>query len=120
MASPAASPQIFRALLLVVLLLSALACAAPGEGKKAEQGYALCQPLIDGLAAYHEEHGTYPDSLDALAPDWVDHVPESYDGKPILYERTEEGYRLEFSYERPGMNHCTYTPVGGWECEGYF
>ena len=29
-------------------------------------------------------------------------------------------FRLRFSYERPGMNHCDYTPESGWECYRYY
>lgn len=104
----------------VLFLLCALACQAPGEGKKAQAGFDLCVPLIAALDNYYERYGIYPDTLDALIPEFVEQVPERYDGIPIVYEKTEDSYWLRFSYEGPGINHCIYTPQELWLCEGYF
>ena len=119
-ALPLSSACFIRLLFCLGLLVAAVGCAAPGEGKKAEAGYALCEPLIDALALYYDDHGAYPDTLEALAPDYVETVPETYDNFPLEYQPTETGYTLQFSYQRPGMNECVYTPDTGWGCSGYF
>jgi hypothetical protein len=113
------NPRLILAFCLA-LLVAVMACAAPGEGRKAAAGYALCEPLIDGLARYHGEYASYPDTLDALVPGFVDTIPVTYDNFPILYARTDASYTLEFSYQRPGMNTCVYTPDSDWSCSGYF
>ena len=114
--------QLFLGIILfcVVTAAGAAACDAPGEGKKAERGYALCQPVIEALAEYYDQNGEYPDHLDLLTPGYIDQVPDSYDGFPVEYEKTGESYSLTFSYQRPGMNQCVYTPETGWESYGYF
>ena len=104
----------------LALLVAMLACAAPGEGRKAAAGYTLCEPLIDALTQYHAQYAGYPDNLDALAPDFLDVIPTTYDNFPIVYTRTDSGYTLEFSYQRPGMNTCIYNPGTSWTCSGYF
>jgi hypothetical protein len=109
-----------RFALCMAVLVAMMACAAPGEGRKAAAGYALCRPLIDALAEYHNQHGSYPETLEALVPDFVDAVPATYDNLPLEYTRTDTSYTLEFSYQRPGMNTCVYRPDGDWTCSGYF
>jgi hypothetical protein len=113
-------PRLLTLLLCVALLAATLACAAPGEGRKAAGGYALSEPIIDALARYHDATGTYPDTLESLVPDYLEAVPETYDNLPLVYEQTGTGYTLQFSYTRPGMNECVYTPDAGWSCSGYF
>jgi hypothetical protein len=47
------------------------------------------------LAAYHREHGTYPNKLDALAPKYLAKIPKDiFSGKPLIYRPTEKGYLL--------------------------
>jgi hypothetical protein len=112
--------------ILVALLGMALACAPwrqvqpPGEGPKAEAGYAACEPVIQALAAYHADHHVYPESLAALSPDYLETVPDEVNELAIVYQQEEEAYSLRFSYTGPGMNHCTYTPDAGWDCYGYY
>ena len=46
------------------------------------------------LAAYRNDHGGYPESLEMLVPKWVAAVPvDLFTGEPLRYERTAEGYR---------------------------
>ena len=52
----------------------------------------LC--TIAALAAerYRRDHGEWPDSLEALAPDYLDAVPaDPADGRPLRYQRFAEG-----------------------------
>ncbi|MCS6976040.1 MAG: hypothetical protein NZM31_03385 [Gemmatales bacterium] len=47
------------------------------------------------LAAYRSEHGQYPETLDALAPEYLPTVPNDvFTGKPLIYRRTQQGYLL--------------------------
>ncbi len=51
--------------------------------------------LALALAAYHCEKGAYPQSLDALAPDYLDDVPlDEFTGQPLRYVSNEHGYLL--------------------------
>ena len=69
-------------LLLGLLLLSGcippfffLDCA-PSKCKEAKEGFAHSQPVIAALDAYRQEHGGYPDNLNALVPRYIPAVPE--------------------------------------------
>jgi hypothetical protein len=108
----------FRVLGLL-LCLPLLGCPRPGQGRKAEKGYATCEPVIAALERYHQEKGAWPDSLEALVPDYLAGVP-ALGGYPLKYQRAGEGYELQFSYTGPGVNRCTYTPESKWRCSGYF
>lgn len=112
-----------RRLWIVLLLLILLAgCEKPGEGKRAEAGFAACEPLIAALEEYHDDYGAYPEALADLEPDYLADVPEEVNGYPIEYDRQPEAgtYALTTRYERPGMNICIYTSEGGWNCHGYY
>ena len=103
-----------------VYLLLKPATEAPGEGAKAQAGYQASQPIIAALAAYHDQEGAYPETLAALVPGYLASLPGDVNGYPIEYRLTDVSYSLEFSYTGPGMNHCSYTPEGGWDCYGYY
>ena len=94
----------------------------PGVGVKAERGYAACNPIIDALEVYKETHRDYPTTLEELVPGLIAEVPTSVPGAEIWYEKTEAGYRLNFTYTGPGMNICTYSPEAGteWKCSGAY
>jgi hypothetical protein len=111
---------IFRVATLVCLGLILTGCPKPGEGEQAERGYQACQPIIDALAHYHADTGVYPESLNVLLPTYITAIPQTVNAYPIQYTKALSSYRLRFSYERPGMNHCDYTPETGWICVGYF
>lgn len=117
--------------LLAILLVScvlgaAAACTGrateepPGVGAKAERGYQACGPIIAALAQYHQAHGAYPDSLDALVPDYLAAVPAEVNSEPLRYNKRQESYTLSFSYIGPGMNSCTYSPEEEWHCSGAY
>jgi hypothetical protein len=47
------------------------------------------------LAAYRDDTGRYPDSLDKLVPKYLEGIPNDlFTGKPLRYRLTEEGYLL--------------------------
>ena len=47
------------------------------------------------LAVYRAEHGAYPEKLVELVPSVLDKRPvDLFDGKPIIYERFDDGYLL--------------------------
>jgi hypothetical protein len=56
--------------------------------------YALMRAAIAALAAerYRRQHGRWPDTLDALVPEFLPEVPlDPHDGKRLRYRRLEEG-----------------------------
>jgi hypothetical protein len=77
---------------ICVLLVVFLSCVphtsfgpGPGEAEGAVRGYEACAPLIAALEEYHEVNGSYPDSVDALVPGYLDVVPGEVSGDPIIY-----------------------------------
>jgi RNA polymerase sigma factor (sigma-70 family) len=51
--------------------------------------------LAFALAAYRADHGRYPEDLDALAPRYLEEVPNDlYSGKALIYRPSEHGYLL--------------------------
>lgn len=92
----------------------------PGVGVKAERGYRACEPIITALSRYQDDHGGYPNNLEALVPDYLEAVSLSVNDMPILYGLKEQSYTLEFSYVGPGMNHCSYSPELEWDCYGFY
>lgn len=104
----------------LAIMFSGTVLQKPGEGKKAEQGYALAAPVITALESYHDAEGHYPTQLIELLPDYLTDLPKQKDGTPLEYAVGEKSYRLQFSYTKPGFNTCTYRPEVGWECHGYY
>src|SRR5260370_6364532 len=52
------------------------------------------------LAAYQRDRGSYPKTLDELAPKYLAKVPNDYfTGKPLVYRPNEKGYLLYRSEE---------------------
>ncbi len=92
----------------------------PGEGKKAERGYALAAPIITALENYHTAEGHYPTQLEELLPYYLSDLPLQEDGTPLEYAVEGESYWLQFSYTKPGFNDCIYRPEAGWKCHGYY
>ena len=79
--------------ILVALLLPAVRAAADAEIRSRE--------LIDltrmsfALSAYKSDNGTFPETLDKLAPKYIPELPTDYFAPgPYHYERTATGYLL--------------------------
>lgn len=50
------------------------------------------------LERYRTRHGSYPDSLSALAPDFLKVVPSDFmNGQPLHYRRTDDGHFILYS-----------------------
>ena len=92
----------------------------PGQGPRAQAGYAAAAPVIAALDQYHQAHGSYPATLSALVPEQLPALPGVVNGYPLEYQAAAGSYSLAFSYTGPGMNHCTYTPGTLWQCNGYY
>ena len=135
MSTPPVSSR--RPLFLAILAVAALGCLVacglgglwayqtfvgepPGQGARAQRGYQAAAPIIAALERYHQAHGQYPATLDALVPAELPAVPAEVNSYPITYHAADDGYTLEFSYTGPGMNHCTYTPATQWKCYGFY
>lgn len=82
---------------LVCGIVTAAYPAAARTQSRLDMGRSL---TIAGLsiAAYHADHGRYPESLDALIPKYLDKIPrDQYVDQPVVYQRTDMGFRL-YSY----------------------
>ena len=71
---------------------------------KAGQKFAYTQANVDqavvacGLERYRLTHGQFPETLDALIPQFADKIPHDLiTGEPLKYHRTEDGYFVLYS-----------------------
>lgn len=93
----------------------------PGVGEKAEKGYAFSEPIIAALEQYKTDHGSYPEKLDQLAPDYLPAPPTAPEGLDYSYSSDGSTYSFSFHYRGPGLNTCTYkSEVKEWNCSGAF
>jgi hypothetical protein len=81
-----------------------LAAIAVPNAAKATQTLAFNQTLANqaqiacALERYHLAHGEYPETLDALAPQFIETIPHDIiGGQPLHYRRTEDGKFLLYS-----------------------
>ena len=112
-------PRIILFLYLVAVLTSCF-FEEPANTSKAKQGFAILAPTIQSLTEYYRVTNKYPDSLDSLVPNYLNSIPQEFDNIPIHYQKRDKSYILKFSYQKPGINHCIYTPKTDWNCHGYF
>jgi hypothetical protein len=113
------------AVVIIALMIGIVACGisdeAPGEGAKAEKGYELSATIIDALETYRAENGGYPDTLDALVPDYLAQLPADPVIDSFNYVPQDDGYKLSFHYYGPGVNTCDYSSASeAWDCSGYY
>jgi hypothetical protein len=60
---------------------------------KADQALIAC-----GLERYHHTHGDYPETLDALVPQFITKLPtDVINGQPLKYRRTDDGSFILYS-----------------------
>ena len=110
----------------VVCCALAVGCwgPVPGEGEKAERGFASAPPVIAAIERYRSTRGQYPAGLEALVPALLPRAAllgPAQAGYPWEYQRDSTGYTLTFRYTGPGMNSCRYSPSEPhWKCGGYF
>lgn len=111
----------------VLLLAIGLAgCDHPGEGPKAQRGYARSQPVIQALERYREEHRMYPTELTTLVPRYLPPTAlqppnDPAQNHPFEYRVERDSYELTFTYAGPGFNRCTYaSATRRWTCRGAF
>jgi hypothetical protein len=63
-----------------------------GEGSWRNQAYLRCAIVAVAVERYRLAHGTWPDSLTSLVPEFLSKVPlDPYDAKPLRYRRLEDG-----------------------------
>ncbi|HEY2328509.1 MAG TPA: hypothetical protein VGI63_01710 [Verrucomicrobiae bacterium] len=54
--------------------------------------------IVCALQRYHLAHGNYPETLDALAPQFIEKIPHDIiNGQPLHYRRTDDGKFLLYS-----------------------
>jgi hypothetical protein len=79
-------------------LLLALAAPSVRKTQHAYDRVEQCERNLQiafALAAYQRDNGTYPKSLDALAPKYLAKVPgDLFTGKPLVYRPAEKGFLL--------------------------
>lgn len=79
---------------------------------KAESALWLdCADVMIALERYRLKTGTYPETLDALVPDYLKSVPQDSfaEGKPLNYGRSEDNYRL-YSVGENGVDNIGSAP----------
>jgi hypothetical protein len=83
---------------------SFLAATAAGNYIKATQVLLFRQTLVNeslivcALERYHLAHDEYPETLDALAPQFIEKVPHDFiGGQPLKYHRTDDGKFILYS-----------------------
>jgi hypothetical protein len=114
-----------------LFLLFMVTCFGPpsGRGARAEAGYAIAAPILAALERYHADHGAYPESLNALLPDYLSpseipfpqERPGTLGEDGFAYSTDSSGFRLGFRYTGPGINRCIYkSATKHWSCGGYF
>jgi hypothetical protein len=117
------------ALLYTPLALFFAVChgAYVGDAPRAQVGFQWAEPVVAALERYRHERGTYPDSLAALVPRYLEspgrlELPERGEfSQGPRFERDGDGYELSFEYHGPGVNRCRYRSAERrWACGGYF
>jgi len=79
--------------MLVSLLLPAVPAALAAETRGDVRTRSLEVALA--LAAWHADHDSYPETLEALVPTSLAAVPDDpFAAAPLRYELTRDGYRL--------------------------
>ncbi len=108
---------------LAFILIALFGCFdKPGEGKKAEKGYKICNTIIIALDSCYKENTVYPDSLSFLVPDYMKAIPADDNIQSLEYtvSNLKDSFSLTFTYTAPGVNRCTYTQEKKWKCNGYY
>ena len=85
------------------LLISCACCSCPRSDVSLKT-FAYAQASVDlarmaiALERYRLAHGEYPESLDALAPQFMEKVPHDViGGRPLHYRRTDDGQFVLYS-----------------------
>ncbi len=87
----------------------------------------LC--LAFALAWYHCDHGSYPKTLDVLAPKYLANVPrDMFSDKPLIYRPSDKGYLLysvgvngkdeggrDYTFEPRGDDLAIRMPLPEWK-----
>jgi len=76
----------------------------PAIGRAAVEKFAMIQSSVDlarvacALERYHLAHGEYPETLDLLAPQFIETIPHDIiGGQPLHYRRTADGQFVLYS-----------------------
>jgi len=80
------------------------------------QTYADLAQVACALERYRLAHGGYPETLDALTPNYIDKLPHDViNGQPLHYRRTESGHFILYSIgwnEKDDGGQNAFTPKG--------
>jgi len=90
--------------LLLAFFLFVNLVNAPHKGETDQLNRRKGDCIIAALRAYQRDHGRYPETLDALAPDYLKAVPQRVirpgetTGRPFDYEIAKEGKEFKIGY----------------------
>jgi hypothetical protein len=74
--------------------------------------------IVCALERYHLAHGEYPETLDALAPQFIEKIPHDIiGGQPLLYRLTDDGkfllYSVGWNEKDDGGKESPHNQFGG-------
>jgi len=82
--------------------------------RKAEHDAAVDVARVGlGLKLFKQKNGAYPDTLDKLAPEFLENIPvDPFTGKPLVYRKTEAGFILYSLGKNQQDDNGTPKPFG--------
>jgi len=105
-----------------VILYELTETSTPLDKKRryeAHISYKQMQMIAVAIDEYNNDHGSYPDSLKDLVPDYLDKVPHTITGQEIIYRKIDYSiYILFFDLAYwENKNGCVYHGrTGEFEC----
>jgi hypothetical protein len=98
--------------------------------RKAEHDAAIAVARVGlGLKLFKQKNGAYPDTLDKLAPEFLDTIPlDPFTGKTLIYRKADAGFILYSLGPNQQDDNGTPKPTGNkatgkepydivWKCE---
>jgi hypothetical protein len=101
----------------MLLLVSCLGCNRGWNDRVIAESKATGDGIIDKLSKYQRDHGSYPASLEALVPKYMESVPLPVAGeRRWIYVMFDDGraFELRFESKSQGKTCCYDTTALGW------
>jgi hypothetical protein len=99
---------------LVIILMSS--CSESDKREDINKNQERGELIINALYIYKQAQGTFPDTLNDLAPNYLNEIPKTVEGQDYFYvTNSVDGFFISFDVEdRFG---CGYTDkLKEWEC----
>ena len=107
---------------LIILCTGFGLAACKSEQELIQINQDRAHTIIVALDNYESDHGTLPDSLDALVPTYLSRLPNTTRNEPFFYSASAvDGYIVSFTVWRKNRRGygCGYAhDSADWEC-GY-